>query len=188
MVEKDPDTARIDFDLIQTITEKFPDKGEWKKLKLQPTPRNRPDRQSLHDVREKGGNYAFLIPKSCFNGERKIELAGPKQQKIPFCFSAHNHHDINGDMVVYVGKSTNLCKRFKSHFSGGKQTTTTQVRDGLKNSGICTGIEEAISLMFQQACIFYHVLHGVEHTANRDLLELSLCAKFAPPFNIKSER
>ncbi|MEK7469881.1 MAG: hypothetical protein AAB074_21140 [Planctomycetota bacterium] len=63
-----------------------------------------------------------------------------------------------------------------------------QVRAGLVKSGFCVDRHLALDFMLQHAVIRYRELTGDEHAANRDLLELSLCARFAPPFNIKSER
>jgi hypothetical protein len=42
--------------------------------------------------------------------------------------------------------------------------------------------------MLEHAVIVYRELSGDVNVANRDILELSLVAGFAPPFNIKSER
>jgi hypothetical protein len=42
--------------------------------------------------------------------------------------------------------------------------------------------------MLGHAVIVYRELSGDVNVANRDLLELSLLAELAPPFNIKSER
>ena len=42
--------------------------------------------------------------------------------------------------------------------------------------------------MLDHATIAFRILNGIEHAANRDIIEISLCAKFMSPFNIKSER
>ncbi len=41
--------------------------------------------------------------------------------------------------------------------------------------------------MLDHARIAYHIIHGDDHAANRDIIELSLCGKLMSPFNIKSE-
>lgn len=186
-------TNRIDAGLVLSITNEFPN-GKWLTLRGSdlhaPKPQNKLARnwEPIHELRGIGGNYAFLIPKSNFNKERKILLAGPNERKIPFCFSMNNHSAIVDNMVVYVGKATDLYKRFQQHFHETKQTTAAQVQNGLVDSGICNNRVEAISFMFMNALIKYRELPGDTHVANRDLLVHSLCAKFAPPFNIKSER
>jgi hypothetical protein len=139
-------------------------------------------------VHKVGGNYAFLFPEANFAELREITLHGPGGLKIPFSFSLRGHVSQEGLIVAYVGRASNLNQRLQWHFSGAKKNTAAQVQHGLVNSGICDSLESAIHFMLNHAVIAYRELPGVENTANRDLLELSLCAQFAPPFNIKSER
>ena len=47
---------------------------------------------------------------------------------------------------------------------------------------------EAVHWMLENAQMVLHDLNGPEQTANRDIVEVTLCARHMPPFNIKSER
>jgi hypothetical protein len=91
-------------------------------------------------------------------------------------------------MVVYVGKASNLHQRLQGHFGTGATSTLVQVQNGLVESETCQDRPSAISFMLEHAVIVYRELSGDANVANRDLLELSLVAAFAPPFNVKSER
>lgn len=173
-------TSRIDFELVRTIAGEFPG-GSWQRLDCaslhRPTELNPRAREweLLTHVHKKGGNYAFLFPAAHFAEEKQILLDGPAQRKIPFCSSTQSHSVSDGLFVAYVWKAANLHQRF-------------QVQFGLVKSGICTDRQSAVDFMLKHATIVYRELSADEHTANRDLLELSLCAKFGSPFNIKSER
>jgi hypothetical protein len=71
--------------------------------------------------------------------------------------------------------------------SHGERKDGGQVKYGLKDCGVEPDIEMALRRLREQAKIVYLVLSGPDECANRDILELSLCARFGPPFNIKSE-
>lgn len=175
------------------MTGEFP-QGDWQRVQGSglhtPTGRNPKARKwaLLHHVHQKGGNYAFLFPKEYFAEEREITLDGPGQRKIPFCFSTQSHPPIDGLFVAYVGKAANLKQRFQWHFSLAAKNTGAQVQYGLVKAGICQDRQSAVDFMLKHASIVYRELTGDANAANRDLLELSLCARFAAPFNIKSER
>ncbi len=185
--------ATIDQAFVREVVGEFPH-GSWKSLRgsnlSSSTEANSKARswkcvRCLHKV---GGVYAFLFPESHFLEEREISLDGPLKRSIPFRFSHKTHPAHEGYVVAYVGKATNLSQRFKLHFSRTERSTVVQVRAGLVKSGFCVDRHLALDFMLQHAVIRYRELTGDEHAANRDLLELSLCARFAPPFNIKSER
>lgn len=185
--------SRIDFDLVRACVENFPH-GDWQQLLgshlhvgTERDPRAR-KWAALNHVVKKGGNYVFLFPEANFSEERKIILDGPGGRKIPFHFSSKSHLPHSGLFVAYAGKAANLSQRFQWHFSLAARNTGAQVQYGLVKSGVCEDRQEAVDFMLANATIFYRELSGDENAANRDLLELSLCAKFAPPFNIKSER
>jgi hypothetical protein len=197
--------ARVDFELVRGLARAFPG-PPWRQVsgaelqaaaaivgpadgtKLTFAPRSGRSWKALKHLDERGGNYAFLLPRELFAQERRITLDGPAGSKITFAFRAGDFEDLGGHVVAYVGKASKLLQRFRYHFVSTEKNTTTQVRFGLTKSKIADGAKEALRLMEEKAVIVYHELHGVEHTANRDLLELSLCARFAPPFNLKSER
>lgn len=185
--------ARIDLIKVRRLAEDFPN-GDWQQihcLRLHaPTLRNPSFRKwaLLKDIRDQGGNYAFLFPTHFFESERQIHLDGPAQRKIPFFFSTVTHPPTEGLFVAYVGKASNLYQRFQWHFGLAKKSTVAQVQFGLVKSGVCRDRQHAVNFMLEHATIAFRVLSGDTQAANRDLLELSLCAKLAPPFNIKSER
>jgi hypothetical protein len=184
--------ARIDADLVRTVLGEFPS-GDWKTLRassLRATglPNLSRTWTGLSSIRSVGGNYVFLFPACHFEQEREISLDGPGSRKIPFRFSSRSHPPCDGLVVAYVGKAANLHQRFQWHFSLARRNTGAQVQYGLLKSGVCPSRSAAVEFMLLNAIIIYRTLPGDEHTANRDLLELSLCARFAPPFNIKSER
>lgn len=185
--------ARINLQLVHAIADQFT-LGEWQRLDCtllhRPT-KNRPRACAwdlLARVRSRGGNYAFLFPEGHFTMEHQILLDGPSKRQIPFCFSTRTHPTSDGQFVAYVGKATNLTQRLQWHFGGAGKSTAAQVQYGLVKAGICADRQIAVDFMLKHATIVYRELSGDEHAANRDLLELSMCAKFAPPFNIKSER
>jgi hypothetical protein len=186
-------TARVDFKLVRTITEEFPT-SSWHTFRGKDihaaTPRspNAKVWSNLKTIRDVGGNYAFLFPKEHFKREREISLDGPNQRKIPFRFCSDSHPGTDEYFVAYVGKAARLTQRFFWHFSGAESNTGGQVQYGLYKSGMCETRPDAVAFMLRHAVIAYRTLPGDENAANRDLLELSLCARFAPPFNIKSER
>jgi hypothetical protein len=49
-------------------------------------------------------------------------------------------------------------------------------------------VEGVLRYLREHGRIVYHILPGPENRANRDIIELTLCSKYKPPFNIKSER
>lgn len=58
---------------------------------------------------------------------------------------------------------------------------------GLVKCGKCQDRPAAVTFMLDHASLAYCVLDGDENVANRDILEVALCALFRAPFNIKSE-
>jgi hypothetical protein len=90
--------------------------------------------------------------------------------------------------VVSVGRTTNLAQRFYGHLTPGKRKDGGQVKYGLMDSGVCPDEGTALSFLHEHGQIVYQILDGAEQTANRDIIELSLCARLRPPFNNKSER
>jgi predicted GIY-YIG superfamily endonuclease len=90
--------------------------------------------------------------------------------------------------VVYVGRTTDLRRRWREHLTRGQRKDGGQVKYGLVDCGVRRDTDAALKALRKNARIVYTVLPGPENCANRDVLEMALCARFAPPFNIKSER
>ncbi len=179
--------ARIDLEIVRTSAGDFPDGWQRLSCNLLQSPRSR-SWKPLRHVRKKGGVYAFLFPEVHFAEDRQIQLDGPARRLIPFHFSTRNHPPVGGYFVAYVGKASNLLQRLQWHFNLAQSTTVAQVQFGLIKSGISRDRHEAVEFMLQHGQIVYREFSGDTHVANRDLIEMSIFAKFAPPFNIKSER
>src|SRR5437879_2746971 len=98
-------TSRINFDLVRRIAGEFPGEN-WQTLHASDL--HRPTAMKPHalnwsllrQVQGKGGNYAFLFPKTLFAEEREITLDGPAKRKIPFRFSVLTHPVSNGLVVA----------------------------------------------------------------------------------------
>lgn len=186
--------ATIKLATVDKIVGAIP-RGDWKRLDCWSLPpaRARGRWRCLETVEGKGGNYAFLMPVAIFEPGCRITLHGPKRSgetktsKIPFSFGAAQRQPLKGMMVVYVGKTANLAERLRLHVSATtNRTTTAQVRWGLEDAGLGDD-RPPLHTVLAEAVVLYHKLDGDEHVANRDLVEYALCARYAPPFNIKSE-
>ena len=141
----------------------------------------------LTELKNTGGVYAFIVPVVHFD-QRTIHLHAPKSAQIPFTFAV-NPLPVNHALgVVYVGRATKLKQRFQFHFAIGGRKYGGQVKHGLKDCGLVQTEEAAVMWMLENAKIVYHDMPEPEQTANRDLVELTLCSKHMPPFNVKSER
>lgn len=187
--------ASLDPRLVHQIVSSFPASGDWKQVccaELRVATISNSDARNWSPLTlagSKGGVYAFLFPHKFFAAPRTIMLDGPGQRGIPFEFSAlPNQLADNDGFVAYVGRAANLLQRFHWHFSLAATNTGAQVQYGLVKCGACQNRKEAVSFMLDHARIAFHILHGDDHAANRDVIELSLCSRFMSPFNIKSER
>jgi len=151
------------------------------------SPNGQLDLRSARHLKCVGGVYAILLPSAWFSAPRIVHLHGPKRIPIPFEFTVP---DLTGDGygLVYVGRTTNLCQRWTGHLGKGKRKDGGQVKFGLVDCGLHPDEATALQALRKHARIVYTVLDAQEKCADRDLLEMSLCARFAPPFNIKSER
>jgi hypothetical protein len=139
-------------------------------------------------LEEVGGVYAVLLPAAWFSTPRTLLLHAPHShqgEKIPFEFTVPELADGYG--VVYVGRTANLLQRWQGHFRPGDRKDGGQVKFGLSDCGLHCDVAVALRALREHGRIIYTVLPGPEQCANRDILEVSLCARFAPAFNIKSE-
>jgi hypothetical protein len=182
--------ATLDLRLVKQLVECFPN-DPWKTIftRIFIADRNEQffsDWSSTKHCKDVGGVYALLLPTIWFSPARIMDLHGPNKCAIPFEFTLPDLMDGYG--VVYVGKSSNLCQRWQGHLTPGKRKDGGQVKHGLIDCGLARNEESALRILREHARIIYTELSAPEHCANRDMLEMSLCTRFAPPFNIKSER
>lgn len=186
--------ATLNLDLVRRLTNSFPDEN-WQTVSTRDffKSRNGKDFSNwglMKHLEGVGGVYAILLPTVRFSRPRTLHLHAPHSlggKRIPFQFTL-SELTRDGYGVVYVGRTTNLCQRWRLHLTRGKRKNGGQVKYGLIDCEVEADIDAALRLLREQAKIIYTVLPGPEECANRDILELSLCARFGPPFNIKSER
>lgn len=190
-------TATLDLPRVSKLAAVFPDLP-WVRVDAKRFFYDRGIRRSrtdwspteeLSSLKFTGGVYAILLPTAWFSQGRILKLHGPhslKKRKIPFRFTLPTFADGYG--VAYVGRTTNFQQRWSGHFGNGERNDGGQVKYGLSDCGVATTLVRARDMLREHAKIIYTALDGTEQCANRDILEMALCARFAPPFNIKSER
>ncbi len=184
-------TARLDIGKVRAAADSFPNGAGWRWLPCcefgRPPGQPRWDWGPTGDLSRVGGVYAVMLPARLFTRPRTIHLHGPNKVQIPFEFTVTA---LPGSQlgVVYAGRTTALAERFRGHLLPGKRKDGGQVKFGLMDCGLCHSEDDARSLLHREATIVGLPLPGPKETVNRDLLELTLCARFCPPFNLKSER
>jgi hypothetical protein len=170
--------------------------------------------QNLEGIPDNPGVYCFVLPESDLPKERRLILHGrtfgPKdaRRQLQFRFEYSATALTRGsDLVIYVGKASNLRARLKSHRSVNRDATTNQVLRGLVGKPYCdlntSELEGAWKNLIKHGTVYYfkHAHDdeikndpatmdevGQSSVAERDLLEIKLIAKYAPPFNLKAER
>ncbi len=183
--------AKLDSVLIEDFVTSFPNGKGWEKLPCSQigelTKKGYNSWKNIAHLKGKGAVYAFYLPASFFASARTIHLHGPKGSKIPFEF---NLTPERGDdkVIVYIGRTSKLGQRFAAHLRKGARRASAQVKYGLMDSGICADQTSALAFIREHGLVVYRILDGPEQTANRDIIEICLCARYRPPFNIKSER
>ena len=186
--------ARLDLELTKKLAQSFPTGKAWNTINMSTFIADRGPRifsnwtagTSLKGV---GGVYAILLPTEWFSQPRLLRLHPPHKHAekfIPFEFTLSVLHDRYG--VVYVGRTTDLSRRVRLHLTEGKRKNGGQVKFGLLDCGLHVDSPSALRALRQHGKFIYTVLNGPDQCANRDVLEMALCARFGPPFNIKSER
>ena len=169
--------------------------------------------KQINQVPKNPGVYCFLLPESKLPKERVLILHGRtsgkknnrSQYQFEFSYRATPFTE-GSDLVIYVGKASNLHGRFKSHLSVNPEATTNQVLRGLVGKAKADidkdALEVALEHLREHGTIYYREhyhkdelitpdpLHGAGKSlvADRDLLEIMLIARYAPPFNLKAER
>ena len=164
-------------------------------------------------ISSSAGVYCFVLPEAALPTERALILHGRtfgkkqarRQIQIRFDYQAIQFAG-REELVVYVGKAANLRARIKGHLSTHVRATTNQVLRGLvggPHTAITSAaLERARSVLQKLGSVHlvehFHPNELIDHrtaaeigeclVAERDLLEIKLIAKYAPPFNIKAER
>jgi len=183
--------ARLDDRLIERVVSEFPQGPGWEEFDCREIIRQQGMLEAtwlpLRHLEQVGGVYAILLPAGGFARSRKIRLHGPKRKRIPFEFTL-KRLTRDGLGIVYIGRTTNLAQRWRGHLSRGERKDGGQVKFGLLDCRLCRNENAALRLLRESGRIAYCRLPGPENCANRDIIELKLCARFTPPFNIKSER
>jgi hypothetical protein len=200
--------TRIDFSLVEKCVSGFPDGDGWAKMDL-PLKKEKGAGLSWANVKmtlpPKPAVYAFFLPTEFFATETMITLDAKHEKRVPtkiaFWFTPPKIKvDGRNLSLVYVGKTTNILKRKQMHFR--KSTPTArQVHAAIEKLIDNCAHEEAprfgklnaLGVMAEHAAVRYYVIddlrdQGISHAATRDLIELQLIGRFAPPFNIKAER
>ncbi len=189
--------ATLDRPLIDELVASFPGGPKWRTWHCLECIRDNSENLSarwgsLAHLHQQGGVYVFTLPASLFPKSNFIRLHAPhshKGERIPYEFTVEPLTDSDGWSVVYVGRTIDLKRRFRGHLLPGARKDGGQVKYGLLDCGLCNGDpNEGLRVLREKGRIFYTVLSGPDQCANRDILEMALCARFAPPFNIKSER
>ena len=186
-------TARLDLSLVQNLAASFPDGGDWSMVEARRFIKDRgeqifSDWSPTASLKGIGGVYAVLLPADWFEKPLTLPLHGPHRliQPIEFQFTLTALADGYG--VIYVGRTTNLWQRWRGHLSKGYRKDGGQVKFGLLDCALHTDALTALRALRTHGRFIYTALPGSENCANRDVLEMALCARFGPPFNIKSER
>jgi hypothetical protein len=186
--------ARLDLELTQSLATTFPHGDRWQTINVRTFVKDRGDRMfsdwsSIASLDGVGGVYAVLLPILWFEQPLTLPLHAPhhhRGERILFEFTLPALADGYG--VVYVGRTGNLRQRWQDHLSKGDRKNGGQVKFGLLDCAVHIDAMTALRALREHGRLIYTTLPGPENCANRDVLEMALCARFGPPFNIKSER
>ena len=187
-------TARLDLELVQRLAAAFPNGNQWQMVEARTFVKDRGGQifsnwRSSAKLSAAGGVYAVLLPVSWFERPLTLPLHASHQHRgepIRYQFTLPALADGYG--VVYIGRTGNLLQRWQGHLSKGDRKDGGQVKFGLLDCALHTDALTALRALREHGRFIYTLLTGPEQCANRDVLEMALCARFGPPFNIKSER
>ena len=187
--------ATLDLGLVRGLADSFPN-SPWQTTSTRVFIVERNGGVSLSwrsakHLKSAGGVYAVLLPTAWFSTPRVLGLHPPNGHHgvapIQFEFTVPDHTG-DGYGVVYIGRATKFCQRWGGHLTTGARKRGGQVKYGLMDCGLYRDEATALRALREHARIIYTALPGPGQCANRDILEMSLCARFGPAFNIKSER
>jgi hypothetical protein len=156
------------------------------------------------DLPESPGVYAFwwIGDKSeLMGGNRHIVLKGPKELPVSVEYHDWWPKDLNHP-CLYVGKSTNIKKRFSLHIKRGSPGRLHQPQPENRKAEPCTtscqlrfGIEHVfpfetspLEIIFKSVGFSYRTDFSVNAIAERFFEEDRLVGTWRPWFNIDSER
>ena len=180
--------ARLHPEKAKSLAESFPQGTDWHMIETRKfIKENRSDWSSIKHLDDVGGVYAVLLPIAWFSQPRVIHLHAPHNDEGPIPYEFTLLELIEGFGVVYVGRTRNLKRRLSFHLRNGKRKDGGQVKYGLFDCKLFENEIVALNKLRENARIIYTLLSGRENCANRDILEMWLFARYAPPFNIKSE-
>jgi len=156
------------------------------------------------DLPEQAGVYAFwwMGPKADLMGaNRHIVLKGPNESPVNVEYKDWWPAEL-AYPCLYVGKSTNIKKRFSLHIKRGSAGRLHEAQDGNRKAKPCTtscqlrfGIEHVfpaeanpLALIFKSVGFSYRTDFGENAIAERFFEEDRLVGTWRPWFNIDSER
>ncbi len=195
-------TTRLTMDLDAIVA--AAGEGDWRSVRA----------NEISGITKRPGVYLFTLPEKDRHGHGRLTLYGRtfgakgmrRQLQIEFAYAAQKLEGTS-QLILYAGKAANLRDRLKNHLNLREDSTTSQMLSGLASQAVHHGEERnvaaALAHLLAEATIYYYELGhahecdrdpreddevGESLTADRDLLEIKLIAKYAPPFNIKAER
>ncbi|MEX1014198.1 MAG: GIY-YIG nuclease family protein, partial [Candidatus Paceibacterota bacterium] len=135
------------------------------------------------------------------NTQRALVLSGPGGKKVRVYYSDWWPEDLTYP-CLYVGKSTNLKKRFSLHLKRGSVgrlhdphpefekaspvTTSCQVRWGIEH--IFPNAERPLQILCEKVGFSFETSDGADAVSNRFYKEGYLIGRWRPWFNLDSER
>lgn len=153
---------------------------------------------------EDAGVYAFWWlgdKESLLNGRTDITLKGPSGAPVQVKYENWWPDDVPHP-CLYIGKSTNIKKRFAMHIRNGTygrmhekqdgndkglpKTTSCQLRFGIEH--VFPDIGQPLELIHESVGFSYEVMSGDNAVVERFFKEDLLIGQWRPWFNIDSER
>jgi hypothetical protein len=186
--------AFLNLALTKKLARLFPRGRDWVTIQSRNFVADRGEKvysnwSAAAELRGVGGVYVVLLPVAWFARPTTMRLHPPHkhcEDFISFEFTLPTVVDNYG--VIYVGKTTDLSRRIRLHLVDGQRKNGGQVKFGLLDCALYADSKSALRALREHARFCYTILSGPDECVNRDVLEMALCGRFGPPFNIKSER